>query len=143
MKRTSLRPGKPPERRIVLKPGQSNLSRSRLAAESPRRRGERKARTEVRRVTRERAGDCCEAIALVPEVRCWHPAGALLHTHEIPSRGRYPGSQLHAECTVLRCAGHHQWVHTQPREAEARGLLLHSGAVLPWMRRPIACEEDR
>lgn len=116
----ALKPGAPLRRRAALEPGKAPAPVSR------RRRREAAQRAEVVQVTRERAGDRCELVDVVPEVRCWHPAGVPLFVNEKARRARRPGCHLDAGVTNLVCAGHDAWQEAHPAEAERRGLLWPS-----------------
>lgn len=105
----------------------SDRSRSRIPAESAKRKTERRARHAIRDLALWRADHRCQARAAVPEVQCW----GRLDVDEIVARSAYPSGHLDPENTQVLCAAHHQWKHDHPTAAVARGLTR-----LSWQENP-------
>lgn len=89
-----------------------------IAKVSAKRKAEEAERASVKVAALVRAGNRCEAAALVPEVACWGP----LDADEIVPRGVYPKGHLDLENVQIACRAHHDWKHEHPEEAERRGL---------------------
>ena len=108
MKRSPLKPGKPPERRTRLRPRsrkQTRLGRE-IAAWSD--------------AVRLRDGVCQGPARGLP-YPCWGD----LHAHHI-NRNR---SDNRLENGVALCAAHHQWVHDHPAVSFELGLLKRKNTV--------------
>ncbi len=99
------------------------LKRSGRLAPRSRKTIERQPEREaVIQATLARAGNRCEFAEAIPEVKCWHPKGERLDTHEIAQRGTHPGSQYDIEVTRAACRRHHEHLHAHPTLAVERGL---------------------
>lgn len=125
VKRSPLPPPRKPMKRAQMRQGSSipAAPRKPLPAQSPGRRAQASERKAVIAQTRERAGDHCEALALLPYIACRPP----MDCHERLSRARSGGkSQLDASLTAWVCRAHHDHLTTNPAEAESLGLSLPS-----------------
>lgn len=98
-----------------------------IARVSPKRRAEDAERASVKVAALVRAGNRCEAGALVPAVACWGP----LDCDEVVPRGVYPKGHLDVDNVQVLCRAHHDWKHDNPDAAVAVGLRRWS-----WQPRP-------
>lgn len=117
--------GKPLERRTPLRadPAKARAfanQRSRLPAESPRRKAEKPRRREVREAVKAR-DDGCRGRGILPGP-CG-PFGWPLEVHEKVSRGRWSAGYLVESNCLALCHDHHGWVTAHPEEATRLGFL--------------------
>jgi DNA (cytosine-5)-methyltransferase 1 len=91
----------------------SNLARTPLAQQSPRKAGHRASIQRAATKAKKAAGYRCEAVELLPSLRC---AGEL-ETHHVIPRSTAPHLVTDPANLVALCHFHHQYVTDHPAEA--------------------------
>jgi hypothetical protein len=122
-----MKPGNPlkrtefKRREKPLAPGEQPRRRKRLKPMSDKRRAEIPERQRVVAEVLARDGFKCRVAPFLPDLACSGP----LDGHEPRTRAR-GGDPLDPDQVVTCCRLHHDWIHTNPDEATALGLLEHS-----------------
>lgn len=100
-----------------MKRGEPLKRYKRLSPRSKKREAEAAQRRVVVEIV-QRRDKVCQAITIVPEVKCWGP----LDVDEIIARSQWSAGYLDPTNCQLLCRAHHDWKHEHPEEARALGL---------------------